>query len=76
MVAPCIHGFPKPANCYECMYEGNIEPRRPVAPRHDRKGITAIYEGKCGGCPVDIEIGQMIVSVGADWWHEDCAEWA
>lgn len=76
MASPCVHGFPKPANCYECMYEGNIEQKPAPPPRRNRKAIAAVFDGHCGGCPVEIETGQMIVSVGEEWWHEECAEWA
>jgi len=58
MTYACEHGFPKPANCWACMEDGNIEP----APRVtvERSGIYARFDGHCEECNLGIHVGQSL----------------
>jgi len=56
----CTHGFLKPEQCVDCMYEGNVPP----APKAERESIAATFEakfeGQCGGCNLPIYPGQHV----------------
>ena len=50
MTLRCVHGFPHPANCVDCMAEGPIAPPRPSAEQKlwAQKVIPAKFNGQCG----------------------------
>lgn len=61
MTAPCPHGFAKPASCFECMEDGNIDPpARPAPATREGPDIPARYDGHCNGCNLGVHIGQPI----------------
>lgn len=49
MAAGCPHGFPKPANCVECMMDGPVGPVTPADTQRLRadRTRTAMYDGRC-----------------------------
>jgi hypothetical protein len=74
-VKPCVHGFPKPANCWDCMYDGNIEPRQPQQRQVAQYDISARYTGRCVGCSKPIHVGQTIALMDdGTYRHEWCTE--
>jgi hypothetical protein len=72
---PCQHGFPTAANCWECMYEGNLDPPTPQPVRASRYGIEARYDGRCLTCDEPIHVGQAIaLMTNGTYRHEWCTE--
>ena len=70
----CPHGFPKPANCIDCMNEGNL----PVPPRARTQilatGSAKHDGGTCRECDRPIRLDDSIALVGNGasevWLHE------
>lgn len=70
----CPHGFPKPANCVECMEDGNLPPAPQPEPRRTTSHpFTAGFPGHCTGCNLAIHERQLIVRMSDDTYrHADC----
>lgn len=83
-MAPCTHGFPKPANCIECMEEGNM-PTAKKSIHRDNRDIcteldnsapnpwTAQFGGHCLFCDDEITKNELIVRMSDQTyqhaWH-------
>lgn len=62
MTRPCSHGFDKPSQCFECMYEGNLVDYPESRAGAPRKAVIAVFDGKCPECGMSITVGQLIAA--------------
>lgn len=71
----CPHGFPKPANCWDCMEEGNLDPLPQTAVTVLASCIVAEFDGHCNGCNLEIHNGQLISRMSnGSYRHDHCAD--
>lgn len=71
---PCEHGFPKPEQCVDCMYDGPVStPTVPAsAPKIDSV-FTATFDGQCPACDLPIHVGQRIARMNhGGYVHFSC----
>ncbi len=76
-VAPCIHGFPSPASCIDCMEDGPVMAPRPDQTQklHAHRWIKARYEGSCARRLCSVAIGDDLGDVDdIGWCCGECAE--
>lgn len=77
--AACPHGFPKPANCVECMEDGPVmAPEMPQCEQVVAASFCRYEHTECRlpyGCGLPIEMGDRIVLLDPSgaWVHEGCA---
>jgi len=75
MAAPCTHGMPTAASCWDCMEDGNLDPP-PPPPTPDVAAWMgwARYDDHCDGCNLAVHVGQQIVRMTDDTYqHFACA---
>lgn len=71
MATDCPHGFPKPANCTDCMADGNLPPLppRPKCPQPTGYVTPARYPGDCRACHLPIHEGEDIAQMDNGLWE-------